>query len=314
MLALLAIDDSAESALAVETAAELTWPAGARIEVLTVLPTEAELLGGPWAVGVPYPATDEIRDRLVVAAQALVDLAAAKLERPGLAVEARVAVGRAASVIVDIARETHVDLVILGARGHGALEQAVLGSVSAEVVDQAHCAVLVARKRSARRLLVGTDGSDVANGAIAFVGASGLFESAETRVVHAVDLPVSWWLGFTTGDMSFGDDAYLTLIEDARSHGDAVTSVAAASLRAFGLGSSSTVREGPAASVIVDEARAWNADIVVVGTRGQGLLKRLLLGSTARSVLQHAGASVLITPASPSGLRSHAASTDAVHA
>ena len=34
---------------------------------------------------------------------------------------------------------------------------------------------------------------------------------------------------------------------------------------------------------------------MVVGTRGNGLLKRLLLGSTARSVMHHAEASVLIT-------------------
>ena len=54
------------------------------------------------------------------------------------------------------------------------------------------------------------------------------------------------------------------------------------------------VHEGQAAAAIVEEARTWNADLVVVGTRGNGLLKRLLLGSTARSVLHHAAASVLI--------------------
>ena len=42
-------------------------------------------------------------------------------------------------------------------------------------------------------------------------------------------------------------------------------------------------------------ARDWAADLVVVGTRGHGLVKRLLLGSTARSVLHHVDASVLIT-------------------
>ena len=318
MKALLAIDDSAESALALETAADLVWPSGTRIDVLTVLPTEAELLGGPWAVRIPYMAADEIRDRVVADGRGLVDRAAARLGRPGLQVEARVAVGRTASVIVEVARDMDADLVILGARGHGALEQAMLGSVSAEVVDQAHRAVLVARKRTARRMLIGTDGSDVAAAAINFVGASRLFASADARVVHAIDMHPAWWLGFTPGDASFGDEAYLMLVDDARRHGDDVTADAAASLRAYGLEASTVVHEGPPANVILDEARAWAADIVVVGTRGQGLLKRLLLGSTARSVLHHADASVLISAAPLASLQRHASSSaetvDAVHA
>jgi nucleotide-binding universal stress UspA family protein len=66
-------------------------------------------------------------------------------------------------------------------------------------------------------------------------------------------------------------------------------------LRADDLGASTVTVEGPAAAAIVDEAKSWEADLVVVGTRGNGLLKRLVLGSTARSVLHHAAASVLIT-------------------
>ena len=48
--------------------------------------------------------------------------------------------------------------------------------------------------------------------------------------------------------------------------------------------------------MIVNQAEAWKADLVVVGTRGHGLLQRMILGSTARTVLQHAPMSVLIVP------------------
>ena len=54
----------------------------------------------------------------------------------GLELTTRLIEGRAASVIVDTAREIGADLIIVGARGHGAIEEAFLGSVSAEVVDQ----------------------------------------------------------------------------------------------------------------------------------------------------------------------------------
>ncbi len=146
MKALLAIDGSSESALALETSASLTWPAGAQLEVLTVLPTEAEWYGGPWSVGVAYVPDADLRDRLRADRVALLERAAARLRRPGLEVRTRSVEGRAASVIVDVAEEIGADLVILGARGHGAIEQAFLGSVSAEVVDQTHCSVLVARR------------------------------------------------------------------------------------------------------------------------------------------------------------------------
>ena len=197
MKALLAIDGSTESTLALETAGTLSWPAGTRLEVLTVLPTDAEWIGGPWAAGVAYVPTDDVRDRLRVERQALLDRAASHLRPSGLDVRTRLAEGRAATVIVEVAVEIGADLVIVGARGHGAIEEALLGSVSAEIVDQTHCAVLVARRPTARRILIGTDGSDVSMSAIAFVGGSQLFEAAETRVIYAVDLSPGWWMGYT---------------------------------------------------------------------------------------------------------------------
>lgn len=294
MKALLAIDGSTESGLALETSASLTWPAGAQLEVLTVLPTEAESYGGPWYAGVAYVPSDDLRDRLRVEREALLDRAIARLRQPGLEVSTRLVEGRAASVIVDVAEEIGAHLVILGARGHGAIEETLLGSVSAEVVDQTHCAVLVARRPSAGRILIGTDGSEVATSAIAFVGGSRLFGASEARVIYAVDLNPSWWMGFAPGDAAFAVDPYVSVVEEGRRRGDEVTSAAATLLRSDGLHASIVVHEGQAAAAIVQEARTWNADLVVVGTRGNGLLKRLLLGSTARSVLHHAAASVLI--------------------
>jgi nucleotide-binding universal stress UspA family protein len=272
----------------------LTWPRGAHLEVLTVLPTEAEWYGGPWEFGASYAPNDEIRDRLRIDREALLEQAVARLRRPGIGLAARLVTGRAASVIVEVAEEIEADLVILGARGHGAIERAFLGSVSAEVVDQTHCAVLVARKSSAHRILIGTDGSDVAMSAIAFVGESELFEASTARVIYAVDVDPSWWMGFTPGNAAFAVDPYVSVVDEGRVHGDTVTSAAARLLRSDGLDTSTVVHEGPAAAAIVQEARTWNADVVAVGTRGNGLMKRLLLGSTARSVLHHAAASVLI--------------------
>jgi len=295
MKALIAIDGSVESALAVETASRLAWPEGSRLEVLTVLPTDAELFGGPWSVGVAYVPTEGVHDRLEAERRPILDAAVARLQRPGLVVVSRLANGRPASVIVESARQLGTDLIILGARGHGLLEGVLLGSVSAEVVDQAHCAVLVARRPSTGRILIGTDGSDEAMSAVAFVGGTGLFSGAEARVVHAIDLHPDWWLGYTPVDAVFATDAYAMVADHGRKHANEMLSTAIASLRSHGLRPSAAIIDGPAAAAIAADASTWDADVIVVGTRGNGLLKRLLLGGTARSLLHHAGASVLIT-------------------
>jgi nucleotide-binding universal stress UspA family protein len=66
----------------------------------------------------------------------------------------------------------------------------------------------------------------------------------------------------------------------------------AETLRTSGLTAETAVRYGDARSVIVDEAKQWDADLVVVGSHGHTGLMRWLLGSVAVSVVGHAPCSV----------------------
>ena len=57
------------------------------------------------------------------------------------------------------------------------------------------------------------------------------------------------------------------------------------------------VKEGLPGETIVQLAKENEADLIVVGThRGVGGLTRMLLGSTARYVTQHAGCPVMVVP------------------
>jgi len=51
---------------------------------------------------------------------------------------------------------------------------------------------------------------------------------------------------------------------------------------------------GRAAHVIVDEARRWNADLIVMGTHGRRGISRLAMGSDAELVLRHTPVPVLV--------------------
>jgi nucleotide-binding universal stress UspA family protein len=52
-----------------------------------------------------------------------------------------VQVGDPATILADASKE--LDLLVCGSRGHGRAQQVLLGSVSAELVDRVHCALLV---------------------------------------------------------------------------------------------------------------------------------------------------------------------------
>ena len=54
------------------------------------------------------------------------------------------------------------------------------------------------------------------------------------------------------------------------------------------------VRLGAPAAVIVDEAKDWNADLIVVGSHGRSFWGRLTLGSVSDAVIHHAPCSVLV--------------------
>jgi nucleotide-binding universal stress UspA family protein len=71
-----------------------------------------------------------------------------------------------------------------------------------------------------------------------------------------------------------------------------LTTSIAETLKQKGLTVDSAVRDGDARSVIVDEARKWPADLIVLGSHGYTGIKRLLLGSVALSVVSHAPCSV----------------------
>jgi nucleotide-binding universal stress UspA family protein len=80
---------------------------------------------------------------------------------------------------------------------------------------------------------------------------------------------------------------------NVKSEAEQQLAVHAEELRGRGLAVEALVREGYPATVIVDEAAAQGADLIVIGTHGHTGLKHLLLGSIAERVVQKAPCPVL---------------------
>jgi nucleotide-binding universal stress UspA family protein len=301
MRVLLAIDGSEPAGLAVDLVANVSWPPGTGILVAQAVETGAGLFGGPWPA-LAMVQTDRIEAEIRAEAHRAVHEARERLARPSLSVDAVVLRGRPATAIVDQARRMQADLVVVGSRGHGTIESMLLGSVSAEVVDHAPAPVLVARGRRIERIVLGWDGSSCATRAADLLRSWPIFGGSRIRVVSVTDVEIAWWTGFPEASSPAMMPMYVEAIDASRKQHDELAREMAAQLESAGLKAEADRRDGDAATEILAAAEASNADLIVMGTHGRTGLTRLVLGSVARNVLQHATCSVLVVrEGSPKG-------------
>jgi nucleotide-binding universal stress UspA family protein len=291
MRVLLAIDGSVTSISACQLVGSLTWPEGTIIEVVAAAhEPPADALG---AVGMPLAGATSGTDADPFLETALDD-AAEMLRRPDLIVCRSLLAGRPASVIVDRAGASRAELVVVGSRGLGPLKSMLLGSVSAEVVDHAPCPVLVVRRPALGSVLLAVDGSASAGAAVTFVRGSHFLAGHPVEVLSVAPsatapLPVPVANVF---DAAFDADEARIAMDRER-----VALIAAESvedLRAGGLHARWSISQGDPAHEIIEAARSFGSDLIVLGSRGHTGLARIFLGSVARNVLLHTRASVLI--------------------
>jgi nucleotide-binding universal stress UspA family protein len=69
------------------------------------------------------------------------------------------------------------------------------------------------------------------------------------------------------------------------------------------------IREGVADTEIIAAAKEWKADLIVLGSHNRGRFARLLLGSTAESVLRGAPCPVLVVTHPPKSSNAQAIPT-----
>jgi nucleotide-binding universal stress UspA family protein len=293
MRILLATDGSTPAETALDLAGSISWPPDSVIRVVSVIEPVEALLSGAWS---PALANDieEQAEQLLASAQLVAEHAARQLTRSGVTVEHEVFRGRPGSCIVEDATQFGADLIIIGSRGHGSIGSMLLGSVSAEVADHAHCPVLVARVPRLTRLVFGFDGSEYALAAEAWLKRWPIFGETAIEVTSVARVGASWSRGLAlsayAGTAAEFADSDRAVVADQQHIADA----AAERLREGGLRAAARVAEGDPAHELVRIAADTAADAIVIGTHGRTGLTRLIMGSVARNVMLHAHCSVLI--------------------
>ncbi len=135
------------------------------------------------------------------------------------------------------------------------------------------------------KLLLAVDDSKFSEAAIQAVITRHKVPGLEVRVLHAAEAPML----FEAPEMA----EYIPP-EESAADAEAIVSKAAATLRSAGIHAATAVVEGDPKSVILDDAKSWGADLIVLGSRGRKGLERFLLGSVSEAVLRHAHCSVEI--------------------
>ncbi|MGS0895979.1 universal stress protein [Burkholderia stagnalis] len=143
-----------------------------------------------------------------------------------------------------------------------------------------------------KRILVAIDGSDTSRHAFDAALALAKTHGAELQPFYAVENAAIYY-NVPGYDPSILRDQLLA-------QGDALSKEFAQLMQAAGVKGETRISEASSlndvSSLILDGAKAFNADLLVLGTHGRRGFRRLVLGSVAEQCVRHASLPVLLIP------------------
>jgi nucleotide-binding universal stress UspA family protein len=306
---LVGVDGSAASLHALDWATAYAHRVGWALHIVCSysLPsfTAASLDGG-------YAALDDTT--IQEGAKSVLAEAEARVADAGVRATTEVATGDAAGVLVELSGD--YGLAVVGTRGKGGFTERLLGTVSSALPAHARCPVVVvplraeanrgvswnapgsgpdtetsavapgaAEIREVRRIVVGVDGSPRAERALQHAILQANAWGAELTAVTGVPVGNAGMLAWlpsnidreqVLADIGAGMDVLVDKYE-AENPGLRIRRI---------------VLDGTGAELLTEFSTA--SDLVVLGSRGRGGFRGLLLGSTSQAVLHHSACPVLV--------------------
>ncbi|RUQ84511.1 universal stress protein [Legionella septentrionalis] len=200
-----------------------------------------------------------------------------------------VLVGRVPERINQYMHEHAIELVFMGAHGTYYLNDYILGTNAESVVNQVKIPVQLIKKEpsfSYQRILVTTDFSEVSKKATET--AYQLYPHAEFLMLHVADVWYGKYLDDTKHHQHFDDEMSQALV-DRLKHSLAECAVDHSRF-------STKFISGYPADDIAKYAATWDAQLVVLGTRGRSLLHYILLGRVTNRLLRIINTDMLVIP------------------
>ena len=274
---LVAYDGSSSAQNALSLASQLAREDKSWIKVLAVVPPyqgDLELIG-----------VSDIKEAITGPGQELLTEARQLADREGVHILTNLEQGEPYEQIVHVAEEENCDLIIMGRRGKGKMERALIGSVTARVIGHTGKDVLVipeTSKLSWENILLATDGSTCCDNALARA-----LEIAQERKVKLSAVSVVY-----TNDEFYavGQEVMKELYQEADKVLDKVRKWAGD----LGIQAELFVRDGEPHQAITAMAAEISASLIVMGSHGRKGLTRLLMGSATERVIGYADCPVLV--------------------
>jgi len=211
-----------------------------------------------------------------------------------LEVDYRVCEGQAAVEIIRAADKSSADLIAMGTHGRTGLSRLLTGSVAAAVLSQAHCPVLALRVdnrphpvETLSAILCPTDFSPASEAALMVARTLARDFGARLKVLHVLPFDIYPEARFAAELDPWDSEHSLDAIRQRLDGPDLKYPV------------ETQLSRGYEAEQIVGTAKELPSDLIVMGTHGRTGLSRLLMGSTAQSVLTKAECPVLVVKSTP---------------
>ena len=212
----------------------------------------------------------------------------------GVAVSGELAVGSPAAVLLEASHTA--EMMVLGSRGHGGFVELLIGSTSVQVASHATCPTVVIRPgrdgaggEQAGRVVVGVDGSPVSEASLAFAVEQASWRGVGLTAVYGWDISymnVPGRVGAIPPEMQQAErETAETLVAET---------LAGWQEKYPDVDIRTWVPQTSPVGALVDASAG--AELLVVGTRGRGGFRSLLLGSVSHSVLHHAHGPVAVVP------------------
>lgn len=212
--------------------------------------------------------------------------------------ESRICVGSPAEEIDRIAREDQAQVVITATHGRRGLKRLLLGSVTERLMRTLPCPLLVVRGDASKparspdgstrfqRILIGCDFSPDADLALQHALSLAQEFQSELHLAHVIEMPT-----YT--------EHLRPMLEHRRSSSGEIKAFMQHKLDALipqdalnWCRASTVMLEGQPYEQLLQHAEQEAIDLIVLGTRGHGLIDTMLIGSTTDRVIRRAACAV----------------------
>ncbi|OGW36265.1 MAG: hypothetical protein A2Y97_07460 [Nitrospirae bacterium RBG_13_39_12] len=274
---LVAIDGSESSKNALRESFKLANDEKCWLTVVSVIPHYEGDLGATWV--------SNVRGAMEKPCKIALSDAEALAKKERVLIKTVCEEGEIYERIVDLADSENSDLIVMGRKGAGGLQRALVGSVTARVIGHSQRDVLVVPEGTSigwGNIIFATDGSKYSEAATSKAIDFAKSYGSELIVISVVDV--------TDEFVARAPGALEDLVKKAKIIVDDVKKKATSD----GVKAEGIVREGEAYKSIVNIAKKQKANAVIMGSHGRTGLKRLLMGSVTERVIGHSPCPVLV--------------------